>query len=390
MGVRLADGGWDAELRKAIKADGSEVRIASPFVKRAAVARLFKGVDTGNVRVLTRFNLEQFGQGVSDIAALRELLRLGARVRGVKRLHAKLYMFGRERAVVTSANLTIAGLSQNHELGVVAEGGAVARACREYFDQLWKEAGKDLEPSRLDRWEEQVQAAQAAAGPAHRSGLPDEGADVGSGGQLQLPPLVAGNEEAFLKFFGESTNRADRDFAVFDELVSGGSHWACTYPKGKRPSSQGTGAVIYMGRLVHSPADTKIYGRAIAIAHEEGRDDASPADIERRPWKAKWPHYLRVHDPEFVAGTLENGPSLAAMMDQLGPGCFASTVSNAAAGHGNLNPRLSIRQQAGIRLAPEGLAWLNEHLERAFEQHGMIASAQFAQLDWPEIDLTAP
>lgn len=60
----------------------------------------------GRVQAITRFNLADFAEGVSDVAALQELLKVGARVRGVRNLHAKLYVFGKSRAIITSFNLT--------------------------------------------------------------------------------------------------------------------------------------------------------------------------------------------------------------------------------------------------------------------------------------------
>jgi HKD family nuclease len=93
------------------------VRIASPFIKHGAVEGLLSEASL-SLRILTRFNLEHFREGVSDISALRRLVELGAQVRGVQRLHAKLYLFDTDHAVITSANMTEGGLRKNHELAV--------------------------------------------------------------------------------------------------------------------------------------------------------------------------------------------------------------------------------------------------------------------------------
>lgn len=98
----------------------------------------------GNSRIITRFNQQDFADRVSDVAALRVLLDAGTAVRGIRHLHAKLYVFGSERAIITSANLTEAGLSRNHECGMVTDGSHAIADCREYFDDLWDRAGEDL------------------------------------------------------------------------------------------------------------------------------------------------------------------------------------------------------------------------------------------------------
>ena len=69
--------------------------------------------------------------------------------------------------------------------------------------------------------------------------------------------------------------------------------------------------------------------------------------------------------------------------DDLGARCFASTARNAAAGSGNTNPRLAIRQQPAAELTAEGAEWLRQALEQRFEEHGRILKATLRGLDWP-------
>jgi hypothetical protein len=337
--------------------------------------------------VITRFNLDHFSEGVSDTSALRLLLDEGARIRGLKRLHAKLYLFGSSEAIVTSANLTKAGLERNHELGLVARGGDAFDQCDAYFRRLWSGAGEDLTVSKLEGWEARIADHHAKGGPTSAPGLGDEGAEITDEEDVVLPPWSEEPTQAFVKFFGEGHRRAPRSTGILDEVRGSGCHWACTYPVGKRPRAPRDGAIMFMGRMVHSPNDTLIYGRAVGMRHVEGRDDATPAEIERRPWKADWPYYIRVHHPEFITGTLENGISLAQLMDTLGAQAFGPTAEHAAEGSGNTNPRRAIRQAAAVRLAPEGWRWLNECFERALNSAGTISSAQLAALDWPGADL---
>jgi hypothetical protein len=90
-----------------------------------------------------------------------------------------------------------------------------------------------------------------------------------------------------------------------------------------------------------------------------------------------------VHDGEFLAGMMENGVSLAELMDKLGPLAFGSTTKNLESGTGNKSAK-AIRQAPAARLAPAGLEWLNERLELAFQKHGRLQPAQLESLDWPE------
>lgn len=137
-----------------------------------------------------------------------------------------------------------------------------------------------------------------------------------------------------------------------------------------------------MGHLVSGPNDIKVYGRAVARAYEEGRDDAGAEDIARRPWLERWPHLIRVREMEFVDGTLGDGVSLGELMDELGAHAFGPTAENADRGIGNVDPRQSIRQAAAVRLTEAGTSWLEGELELAFRRLGKVRAGEATGLDW--------
>ena len=140
MTSRVVDKNWGSEFEKALRFDATELLMVSPFIKARALANLLAD-PPASIRVITRFNLEDFAQGVSDIRALRFLLGAGAAVRGIRNLHAKLYVFGLSRAMITSANLTEAGMVRNHEFGVVTEENGTVATCRHYFEKALGEGG---------------------------------------------------------------------------------------------------------------------------------------------------------------------------------------------------------------------------------------------------------
>jgi len=392
MTVRLVDAGWGAELTAALRADTSELRVICPFIKAGALDRLLS-LKPASIQVITRFNLVDFVEGVSDIAALRMLLDAGAQVRGVRKLHAKLYLFGASRAVITSANLTKSALDSNHEFGLVAEDATVIATCRAYFDDLWRRGKTDLVADQVDTWAETVTRHRALGGrPGNRAGLGDFGVDAGVTGtpSVQVPTAVADAPQAFVKFLGESDNREPLDWPTIAEIERAGCHWAVAYPAAKRPSGVQDDSVIFIARLTSDPNDIRIFGRAIGMKHRPGRDDATPADIAHRPWKEKWPRYIRVHHAEFVAGTMANGVSLNELMDTLGADSFTPTQRNAARGEGNTNPRRAYLQQAAVELSAEGFSWLGERLQAAFDEHGMVPQDTLDQLDWPVLPDVAP
>ena len=188
-----------------------------------------------------------------------------------------------------------------------------------------------------------------------------------------------------MKFHGSADSRAKPSKRTVREVDESGCHWAVCYPHYKRPTSFVDGTVVFIARLTTDEARSRVFGRAIGMAYQGHRDVATRADIERRSWKAEYPHYIRVHDAEFVAGTLQNGVCVTEMMQDLGTNSFVTTQARAATGERNIEVPLSVRRQAYIRLTPQARDWLNQRLEAAFDAHGKIPRSTLRTLDWPEL-----
>jgi hypothetical protein len=363
---RLVSQEWGVELKAGLERDRGAFRVVCPFVKEQVLDDLLSAHDPESALLVTRFRLADFCEGVSDIGAVRRVLAAGGHVRGVRGLHAKVYIFGSTRAAVTSANLTSRGMFGNHEFGCVSEDPAFVQVCTTYFSDLWDAAGRDVTISQLDEWEAQVdEVLDTGARPDRQRSLPDHGASVP--GELADPDSTARETrdgwpaesgQAFVKFFGEGSNRVSRSFEVLDEVERSGCHWACTYPSTKRPRQVEDGDTLFVARLVKDPNDSLIFGRAIGREHAPGHDEATASEIAVRPWKAKWRNYVRAHHAEFVAGELRNGVSLAELMDTWGSDAFRSTHENARTANGrnaiHARPSCSSRRYSSPSSRPRG------------------------------------
>ena len=386
MTVRLVEAGWGTELTDALRADASALRVICPFIKVGALDRLLS-LNPGGAQVITRFNLADFPDGVSDIATLRRLLDASARVRGIGKLHAKLYLFGASRAIITSANLTTSALDRKHEFGLVADEASIIATCRAYFDDLWQWGGYDLWRDQAYAWDETVTHHRALGGRSNKqTDLGNFGADAGviDPPPVQVPAVVADASQALVKLLGEGTNRVPLSFATIEEIERTGRHWAVAYPASKRQRGVQDDATVFIAWLTQDPNDIRVFGRAVGMKHQPGRDDATPAHIALRPWKEKWPRYLRVHHAEFVAGTMGNGASLNELMDTLGANSFAPTQRNAARGQGNTNPRGAYLQQAAVELSTAGSSWLGDRLQAALDARGKVPRETLGRLGWPD------
>jgi hypothetical protein len=184
MDFRLVDSGWDGVLNDALHLRQPRLRIICPFIKRGIALCLLE-LETGSPFRPSPFRPSRFG-GVSDTSALRLLLEKGAKIRGVRNLHAKVYLFGEHQVIVTSANLTRSALGRNHEFGFVSDDSGITGRCGDYFEDLWGRAGLNLSRERLDAWDERLNAELTRGGRSIRPpGLKDEGVDAG----MALPPI---------------------------------------------------------------------------------------------------------------------------------------------------------------------------------------------------------
>lgn len=393
--LRLVDKEWGKEISNALRADTSELRIICPFIKKGAIERILKYCPD-KIQVITRFSLADFAEGVNDIEALRELLKVGADIRGIKNLHAKVYLFSDRRAIITSANLTKAALERNHEFGLVVEDESLTEACRDYFNKLWNGAGKSLTSKQLDKWNRKVTSRIRVRGRVSKTkGLEDFGTDINipispidrinHAKLFKVPPAVADASQAFVKFLGTGDERVKLNYPIVDEIKNSGCHQFLSYPIKKRPRQVKDGDVMFISRTTKDQDDHRIFGLAIATGHRKGRDEATKEDIKHREWREKYKAYVCVNEEgfeaEFLTGTMENGVSLNELMDALESDSFTSTQHNASVGKGNINPRRSIGSKAHIRLSEEARAWLTEKLQEAFARHGKITLSDIEKSD---------
>lgn len=133
---------------------------------------------------------------------------------------------------------------------------------------------------------------------------------------------------------------------------------------------------MYMGRLVSEPNDIMIFGRAVALAHRDGVDVASDAEIARRPWKQRWSNYIRIQYPEFLDIRLGDGISLQNMKAELGSDAFASTQKNAEKREGNTEPTRSIMQKAHMKLTREARSWLDMRFDHTAQRQGIVDTSR--------------
>ncbi len=383
MTTRIVDQGWEKELTDALAVDSSHVRIVSPFIKVSAIKPLLDQKPS-KIQVITRFNLADFAKRVSDVDVLSKLCESKADVRGIRHLHAKLYVFGSTRAIITSSNLTQGGLYRNLELGVVSDDLDFVSDCRDYFDRLWEKANPEL---KIKEWIEKIDTYGRRGGrPSDAKDLEDYGANIGldESPQFTMSQSFDPSDQAFVKFLGRSTrqHRAELADRILDVIESSDCHWVLR--QSVRPRQVHEGAIMFIGYFTRD-SDIRVFGRAIAMKYVFGTDDENTEDLDESDWRIGYPRRTRVHSAEFLTGTLANGVSLNELMKSNRHNSFASTKRNYERRNGNTDPHRAYLQQARVQLAPEGHTWLEARLQEAFNTYGKVSPNELDEIGWPKL-----
>lgn len=193
---------WREQLIEALLHVQSDVLFVGPYIKDNVIATLKDTLAERltpqplAIRIITRVLPDDFLSGASDIAALQHLLawsteltNISVEIRVINNVHAKVWVFDTNMAIVGSGNATFPGLETNLEYGLaISEHQLVERILRdwqEWWEQaspvnanelkqlsLWLEAiASDVETRKAEKMaQEKRQAAERKIGTAPRIG----------------------------------------------------------------------------------------------------------------------------------------------------------------------------------------------------------------------------
>lgn len=340
-----------------------ELKIISPFITDNMVTHLLDNWNGNTIKVITRYNLNDFRSGVSSLKALRRLIEGGAEIKGIKDLHSKAYVFDSKSMIITSANFTNGGFFNNYELGIKSESKEQIKETLDYFEKLWSFNNDLLEMSKITEWQKIIAENRITTTGTN---LKDFGTSI--------IKKVIGNKNYFIKFYGRGNNRANWNQNVIDIIDGTHCHFAITFPKGKgdrRPIRYKEGDIVYLARMIDEQ-EYAIFGKAIARKHDRIRDVASREDKEYIVWKEEFSIYIRVHSGEFLNTTFKNCPKMGILMNELGYECFKKTKERHNKGEENINPRLSLMRKPDIWLSEEGAYWVEQKFQQAKKKYSLI------------------
>jgi len=120
--MELLPGPWRHDLQQLVKQARSDIFIACPFIRCSEADFICRNLPSGTkVRTLADLSVRNVLSGSLDIKALRKLRAFSkcSEVITLPGLHAKVFIADEKKAIITSGNLTWAGIEKNYEYGVV-------------------------------------------------------------------------------------------------------------------------------------------------------------------------------------------------------------------------------------------------------------------------------
>ena len=135
-----------------------KIALCAPYVKKDIVSQILnlKKNDVELV-LITSSNLATFATGGSDISAIKYLVEKGINTYNYQNLHAKVYVFDSDKALITSSNLTYGGLVRNYEYGVYINDEDIIRKINiDYNDMLVSELCGKFDKKSIDYIEKTI------------------------------------------------------------------------------------------------------------------------------------------------------------------------------------------------------------------------------------------
>jgi phosphatidylserine/phosphatidylglycerophosphate/cardiolipin synthase-like enzyme len=117
--VELIKNPFEKEFYNLISSVQESFYFTCPYIKSGVVNNIVKNLNNEiDLKVLTSMKIPSFKNCVSHLSAIETLSNIG-KVKNIGNLHAKIYIFDKKKAFITSSNLTYNGLNKNFEYGVL-------------------------------------------------------------------------------------------------------------------------------------------------------------------------------------------------------------------------------------------------------------------------------
>lgn len=383
MAIELLDNNHRDAIIDAFEKAQRQIRIISPFVQETMSRYLVDSAGRGiTSQLITRFYREDFIRSVSSLTALKNLQTAGVDIYALKDLHAKLYLFDDNIAIIGSANFTGGGFGNNIELSLYIENeyDLIERLLK-YYDNLLEtiRVAGDFKITDNKIEDESLIVQKAIKGRDHTS-KPNPtrfGAEVSA---LPVPATAPVDEvesilgvpnegiSAVLKFEGAAHRRIDPDGKYEPNYYDRKGIYFTSSSKSPRSLTSNTTVFLSAVSWDKSKAGVPIIvGRAKTRGYDQ-KNVTDNAMIKEHPWAVDYPYYVELYDIEIVNTEIKNCISLNDLIAEVGHKLYPSTENDPSISIPSLKMRH--RQKAYIAITPFAANRIHTMLKSLFTKYG--------------------
>ena len=382
MSIELLDLNHRDTIIDAFEKAKQRIRIISPFIQESMTRYLVDSMGKGiTSQLITRFYREDFISSVSSLSAMKSIQKAGVEIYALRDLHAKLYLFDDNVAIIGSANFTGGGFGNNIELSLYIEDEYdLIQRLSGYFDQLLStvQTSGDFRITDVKIEEESLIVQKAVKGRDHTSKLNPVrfGAEI----TTRVPdPIPVDDVEkilgipdagisAVLKFEGTSHRRLDPNGKYEPKRYSRRGIYFTSSSRSPRSLTATTTVFLSAVSWDKSGAGIPII---VGRAKTRGYDPSNVTDgamINEYPWAVDYPYYVELYDIETVDTEIINCISLNSLIAEVGHKLYPSTENDPMVPVQSLRTRH--HQKAYIAITPYAANRINTMLESLFSRYG--------------------
>lgn len=362
--------------------------IISPFIGFRTASALVEAINPGvDLRVISRFDREDFIKGVSSLEALSLIINAGGEIFALRGLHTKLYLFDKVHSIITSANFTVGGLVNNFEIGVLfTQETEIANEVLDYFDDLRNRILQHDEDRRTSSkvtkdWIENEKAViapliQSRPQSTKNTNRYSRGATLDATSYADpLEKLFSSSEpyggraDVWLKFEADSNHRVPNHVRY---LVASGPvdpFQSRTYFPTK-PRSIMEGDTLYLTVVSY---DSSGKGTTIVVgrtkAHQFREDNVThPGDPAYESWNEHYPYFVELYDIEGFDAEIHRGIPIFDLYRAVSYRTFPSTFSDPSRTPTSIRHYHQRRDK--IRITGQAARYLDDELDARIRKYG--------------------
>jgi phosphatidylserine/phosphatidylglycerophosphate/cardiolipin synthase-like enzyme len=128
----------DKKFYKLISETKNTFYFTSPYINDEPIENIMKNINK-NVKIkgITFLCFATIRKQILSLNSLKKLINKGILKTSKEFLHSKIYIFDNKKAIITSSNLTKAGLTTNYEYGVLISDKKLIMEIKRDFDTLY-------------------------------------------------------------------------------------------------------------------------------------------------------------------------------------------------------------------------------------------------------------